>query len=260
MKKINIIKLESISKKYDLKRFSSKKFAFFENSKNNDEHKVTWALKDVNFQVKAGQKIGIVGPNGSGKTTLLKIIAGISRPTGGSIIRNGKIVAILDLGHGFHPELTGRENIYINAMSLGMLKSEIDSKIKDIIAFADIGNYINYPFYTYSQGMKFRLACAVSLAYQADLLIIDEVIISGDLNFQKKILDMLAYLQSNSNMATIICSHNPQTLWAFANEFFVMENGRLRKINKKEVTRMSLDAHNQFHDAFRSKGIFVKQS
>lgn len=260
MKKNNTItELKNVNKKYNLKRFSKKSLPFFK--KNNDKKKTaetTWALKNINFQIKSGQKIGITGPNGSGKTTLLKIMAGISRPTSGEISVKGKIAAILDLEHGFHPELTGVENIYLNAMSLGMLKSEVDEKLNDIIAFADIGSYINYPFYTYSQGMKFRLACSVSLAYKADLLIIDEVLVSGDFNFQKKVLDMLIDLQSNSKMATIICSHNPQTLWAFANEFFLMESGQLKKVSRKEIAKMSLDLHNQFHETFRSKDIFIK--
>ena len=256
MKKSKIvIDLKGIGKKYNL-GFFTKKFPFF--SKKSGKSDVKWALKNINLKVKAGQKIGITGPNGSGKTTLLKIMSGITSPTEGSITYNGKIAAILDLEHGFNPDLTGIENIYLNAISLGMLKSEVDERIDEIIDFADIGDYINYPFYTYSQGMKFRLACSVSLVYEADLLIIDEVLISGDFDFQKKVLDVLVKMQTDTKMATIICSHNPQTLWAFADEYYLMQDGILKKINKRKITKMSLDVHEQFHHAFRTKDIFKK--
>ena len=144
------------------------------------------ALNNINLTINKGGKIGIIGPNGSGKTTLLKIIAGITTPTSGTVETHGKIVSLIDLEAGFHPDLTGEQNIYLNGMLLGMSKDEIRQKLHHIIAFADIKQFIDAPLFTYSEGMKLRLGFSVATHSNPDILILDEGISAGDVAFQKK--------------------------------------------------------------------------
>ena len=144
------------------------------------------ALNDVSLTIKKGEKIGIIGPNGSGKTTLLKIIAGITTPTSGMIETHGKIVSLIDLEAGFHPDLTGEQNIYLNGMLLGMSKKEIRKMFNAIIRFADIGKFIDAPLFMYSSGMKLRLGFAVAVHANPDILILDEGFSVGDKKFQEK--------------------------------------------------------------------------
>lgn len=145
-----------------------------------------WALRDVNLTIRKGERVGIIGPNGSGKTTLLKIIAGITTPTAGTIETHGNIISLIDLEAGFHPDLTGIQNVYLNGMLLGMSKKEIARQLPDIIAFADIGSFIDAPLFTYSQGMKLRLGFSVAVHASPDILILDEGLSVGDGEFQKK--------------------------------------------------------------------------
>jgi len=146
------IKLTNVSKKYIVRHEKPTLVEKLINGKKEE----FWALKDINLEIKRGEKIGIIGPNGSGKTTLLKLITGISSPTSGTIERNGEIISLIDLEAGFHPDLTGIQNIYLNGMIIGMNKTEINSKLKKIIDYADIGRFIDVPLFTYSEGMKFR--------------------------------------------------------------------------------------------------------
>ena len=144
------------------------------------------ALKNINLTIKKGEKVGIIGPNGSGKTTLLKIISGITSPTSGKVETFGKTVSLIDLEAGFHPDLTGYQNIFLNAMVLGMKRKEIESKIKDIISFADIGKFIDVPLFTYSEGMKLRLGFSIAVHAEPEILILDENMSAGDANFHQK--------------------------------------------------------------------------
>lgn len=144
------------------------------------------ALNSVSLDVYKGEKIGIIGANGSGKTSLLKIISGITTPTSGSLVVSGKVVSIINLEAGFHPDLSGEENIYLNAMLLQMKKKEIDTQLKNIIAFADIGKFIDAPLYTYSSGMKLRLGFSIAVHSNPDILVVDEALAVGDQNFKIK--------------------------------------------------------------------------
>ena len=156
------------------------------------EHLITgkcedfWALKNINLEILKGEKVGIIGPNGSGKTTLLKIISGITSQTSGVVKTSGKVVSLIDLEAGFHPDLTGIQNIFLNGMLLGMRKKEINNKLKEIISFADIGQFIDTPLFTYSAGMKLRLGFSVAVYADPEILVLDESLTTGDENFQRK--------------------------------------------------------------------------
>ncbi len=145
-----------------------------------------WALQDVNLQIRKGEKVGFHGPNGAGKTTLLKIIAGISAPTTGKVKTKGRIISLIDLEAGFHPDLTGQENIFLNGLVIGMSREETKAKFAQIVDFAGIGDFITAPLYTYSSGMKLRLGFSVAVHAEPDILLLDEVMNMGDEKFRKK--------------------------------------------------------------------------
>lgn len=166
-----------------------------------------WALKDVSFEIKKGETVGIIGRNGSGKSTLLQMICGTLNPTSGNIETNGRIAALLELGSGFNPEFTGHENVYMNASVLGLNKQEIDERFDDIVAFAEIGDFVNQPVKTYSSGMMVRLAFAVIAHVDADILVIDEALAVGDVFFQQKCMRFLRALQDNGG-TVIFVSHD----------------------------------------------------
>ncbi len=170
-------------------------------------HKSFLALNDVSFNVPIGQSVGIIGDNGAGKSTLLKIIAGTLTPTSGNIIKNGSLAALLELGAGFHPEFTGRQNIYLNASLLGLRKNEIKKIEKEIIEFAELEDFIDIPVKTYSSGMYVRLAFSIATSINPDILIIDEALSVGDQHFQKKCIDrMHKFIKSGKTI--IFCSHS----------------------------------------------------
>jgi len=187
------------------------------------------ALNNVSLEIKKGEHIGIVGPNGSGKTTLLKIISGITKQTNGSVLTQGKIASLIDLEAGFQPDLTGKENIFLNGMLMGITRAELQTKLKQIIEFADIGKFIYQPFFTYSAGMKFRLAFAVAVVSNCEILLLDELFVSGDINFQHKSMRKLISIQnSQRRITTVICSHVPAFMWNFADKFYELKSGILK--------------------------------
>lgn len=177
------IELKNVTKHYVLHH---EKPTFSERLVHRTKKEVFTALDDISLTIYKGEKVGIIGKNGAGKTTLLKIIAGITTPNSGSIKTKGKIVSLIDLEAGFHPDLTGEENIYLNGLIIGMSKREIKQKINEIIEFADIGQFIDAPMYTYSAGMKLRLGFSVAVHADPDILILDEGITAGDQDFQEK--------------------------------------------------------------------------
>ena len=196
-----------------------------------------WILKDINLIIQKGEKVGIIGPNGSGKTTLLKIITGITQVNRGNVRVSGRIASMLELDAGFNPELSGRENLRLNGMLMGMRKSQIEPKIPEIIDFSGIGKFIDAPFHTYSQGMKFRLAFSVAIKGEFDILIMDEVFVSGDLEFQKKSIDAIQKLQQVRNITTIVCSHIPGFVWVLANTFYKINKSNISKITPQEIQK-----------------------
>lgn len=183
-----------------------------------------WALRDVSFEVKRGETVGIVGRNGSGKSTLLQIICGTLSPSGGSVQTSGRIAALLELGSGFNPEFTGRENVYMNAAVLGLGKPEIDARFDEIVAFADIGDFIEQPVKTYSSGMMVRLAFAVAINVDPEILIVDEALSVGDELFQRKCFSRIETIRAQG--ATILfVSHSGSTVVELCDHAILMDAG-----------------------------------
>lgn len=189
-----------------------------------------WALKDLNFDIKQGDRVGIIGHNGAGKSTLLKILSQITSPTEGSIKIKGRIASLLEVGTGFHAELTGRENIFMNGAILGMSHAEIDSKVNDIIEFSEIGEHIDTPVKRYSSGMYVRLAFAVAAHLDSEILIADEVLAVGDAAFQKKALGKMNELSTGQGRTVLFVSHNMSQIKNLCNKGIVLQKGQvLRK-------------------------------
>ena len=184
------------------------------------------ALDDVSLKVNEGEIVGIVGHNGSGKSTLLKIISRITAPTSGKVTLRGRVGSLLEVGTGFHAELTGRENIYVNGSILGMSQAEIDRHFDEIVAFADIGNFLDTPVKRYSSGMYVRLAFAVAAHLQPEILLVDEVLAVGDANFQKKCLGKMGEIGA-SGRTVVFVSHNLQAIMRLCSRAFLLDHGKL---------------------------------
>lgn len=218
------IKLYDVSKKYEIHHEKPTLVEKFVKGKNE----TFWALKNINLTIKKGERVGIIGPNGSGKTTLLKIITGITMPTTGTKYTYGKIVSLIDLEAGFHSDLTGIQNIYLNGMLLGLSKKTITKKIRSIIAFAGIKQFIDIPMFTYSEGMKLRLGFAIAVHTDPEILILDEVMSAGDEEFlvksQKKISQFLSM-----NKTILISSHWQSYIKKNCNRIIFVHNGHIEK-------------------------------
>jgi len=212
-------------------------------------HKEFWALKDVSFEIKKGETVGIIGRNGSGKSTLLQMICGTLNPTSGSIQTSGRVAALLELGSGFNPEFTGRENVYMNGAVLGLSKEEIDARFDDVVAFADIGDFIEQPVKTYSSGMMVRLAFAVIAHVDADILTIDEALAVGDAFFTQK---CMRFLRSFMNTGTVLfVSHDTSSVKSLCNRAIWLEKGGvLQEGSPKDVCELYLQA---FYEAQQGK-------
>jgi|SRR3989344_3914300 len=185
------------------------------------------ALSDVNLTVYQGERVGILGPNGSGKTTLLKIITGITTPTSGTVVANGRVVSLISLDAGFHGDLSGVQNIYLNGLLLGMKKPEIDAKLRRIVEYAALGRYIDVPLFTYSSGMRMRLGFAVAIHSEPDILILDEMIQVGDQRFQDKTQKTLTDLVKKKRITIIASSHNPEKFKYLFKRIIEVKNGRV---------------------------------
>lgn len=237
MKKEIVIQLNKVTKSYTLHH---QKPTLSEQILNGFHKEKFIALDDMSLEIKKGEKVGIIGRNGSGKTTLLKIIAGISTPNKGTVRTTGKVVSLIDIEAGFHPDLTGEENIYLNGLVIGMTKSEIESKFYQIVDFAGIGKFIDTPLYTYSQGMKLRLGFAVAVHSDPDILILDEGIIAGDDNFQQK-LSLRIKEFFDQQKTVIIVSHWMDFLEENCTKIIWISQGKVKKQGDVKVIKQYLN-------------------
>ena len=214
-----------------------------ENNRVENGGKYVWALKDINLNVKKGEVVGIIGKNGAGKSTLLKLLSKVTRPTTGKIISRGKTASLLEVGTGFHQELSGRENIYLNGAILGMSKIEINDKIDEIIEFSGCQRYIDTPVKRYSSGMFVRLAFAVAAHLEPDILIVDEVLAVGDAEFQKKAIGKMQNIANKGGRTVLFVSHNMTSIKALCNRAVLMENGKIVKDgNQSEIINYYLNS------------------
>lgn len=226
------IKVEGLSKCYQiydtprdrLKQFVMPRLQRMLGFSPKQHYREFWALKDVSFQVKKGETVGIVGRNGSGKSTLLQIICGTLNPTEGMVTAHGRIAALLELGSGFNPEFTGRENIHMNAAVLGLSDEEIDARFDEIVSFADIGDFIDQPVKAYSSGMVVRLAFAVAINVAPEILIVDEALAVGDAAFQRKCMRKISEL-SDAGVTLLFVSHDMETVKKICSEALYLARG-----------------------------------
>ncbi|HVZ21449.1 MAG TPA: ABC transporter ATP-binding protein [Vicinamibacterales bacterium] len=235
-----IIEVKGISKKYRLGKFGATSFReelerWWENRRNKTPTKRKesntdfWSLKDVSFDVQPGEVLGVIGKNGAGKSTLLKIISRITEPTEGQIVIDGRVASLLEVGTGFHPELTGRENIYLNGAILGMTRAEIARKFDAIVEFAEVTRFLDTPVKHYSSGMYVRLAFAVAAHLEPDVLIIDEVLAVGDADFQKKCMGKMEEVAGQEHRTILFVSHNMVAVKSMCHRAIWLENGRVRE-------------------------------
>ena len=243
------IKAENISKQYrlgevgtgtlshDLNRLWSKvrgkEDPYLKIGEANDrtfkgESDYVWSLRDINFEIEQGDAVGIIGRNGAGKSTLLKLLSKVTKPTTGSFKVNGRIASLLEVGTGFNPEMTGRENIYLNGAILGMRRHEIARKIDEIIAFSGVERYIDTPVKRYSSGMYVRLAFAVAAYLESEILIVDEVLAVGDAEFQKKCLGKMGDVSKNEGRTVLFVSHNMGAIQNLCQKAILLKNGGIQ--------------------------------
>ena len=186
-----------------------------------------WALKDISFKIKAGERVGIMGKNGAGKSTLLKILSRITTPTTGSIISRGQVTSLLEVGTGFHPDLTGRENVFLNGSIMGMTKSEIKNKFNQIVEFSEVEKFLDTPVKHYSSGMQVRLAFSVAAHLTPDILILDEVLSVGDYHFQQKCIKRMEEI-SQSGCTVIFVSHNIDAIEKYCKRAILLVDGKVK--------------------------------
>ncbi len=231
-----VISVENISKCYQIGEFGSGSLRndiqeWFRKKKENLNEIISnknWSLKNVSFEINRGDIVGIIGSNGAGKSTLLKILSKVTSPTNGKIKGKGKIASLLEVGTGFHPDLTGRENIFLNGAILGMRKKEIERNLDNIISFSGVGKYIDTPVKRYSSGMYVRLAFAVAAHLESDILIVDEVLSVGDAAFQKKCIGKISELSRIQGKTVLFVSHNLNSIRSLCNRALFLEKGSLK--------------------------------
>lgn len=245
----SVISVENLSKKYIIghqkqerytslrdvltdgaKRFTDKLIHPFAKPADDPTHEEFWALKDVSFDIQQGDRVGIIGRNGAGKSTLLKILSRITEPTSGKVSIKGRVASLLEVGTGFHPELTGRENIFLNGAILGMSKVEIKSKFDEIVAFAEVEKFLDTPVKRYSSGMYVRLAFAVAAHLEPEILIVDEVLAVGDAQFQKKCLGKMEEVSTQGGRTVLFVSHQMGSIMQFCNKALLLDKGEVAQM------------------------------
>jgi lipopolysaccharide transport system ATP-binding protein len=245
-----IIRAENLGKQYQIGASRAPYLTFRESlvetvrapfRKFREETDTLWALRDVNFEINQGDTVGIIGRNGAGKSTLLKVLSRITEPTTGRVELYGRIASLLEVGTGFHPELTGRENIFLNGAILGMKRGEIEKKFDEIVAFAEIEKFLETPVKRYSSGMYVRLAFAVAAHLEPEVLVVDEVLAVGDASFQKKCLGKMQDVSQTEGRTVLFVSHNITAVESLCTKGLLLRNGELVKSgNIKDVTNAYL--------------------
>lgn len=280
-----VIKAENISKQYrlgqvgtgtishDLNRFwhkvRGKEDPYLKIGETNDRStrgnsEYVWSLQDINFEIQQGDAVGIIGRNGAGKSTLLKILSRVTKPTAGTIYTKGRIASLLEVGTGFHPEMTGRENIFLNGAILGMTRKEISRKFDEIVDFAGVERYVDTPVKRYSSGMYVRLAFAVAAHLESEILIVDEVLAVGDAEFQKKCLGKMGDVSKGEGRTVLFVSHNMAAVQKLCTTGIYLEKGRLglqdnmqNVINEYKFSRVN-ENKNHFIES-STKEVFIKE-
>ena len=228
-----MIEVKNVSKKFKIykdKATTLKERLLFLRSKRYDDF---WALSDINLTIEKGTTVGLIGHNGSGKSTLLKLITKIIYPTLGTITTHGRVSSLLELGAGFHPDFSGRENIYINASIFGLSKKEIDRRLESIIEFSELRDFIDSPIRTYSSGMYTRLAFSVAVHVDPDILLIDEILAVGDVNFQKKCINQIKEFKKRG-VTMVFVSHNMADVLEICDSVVWLEKGKIREMGKTD--------------------------
>ncbi len=255
MKKNLAIKVQNLGKKYKIGK--SKKYLtlrdslvnFIQKPFSQSETEEIWALKNVSFEVKKGEVLGIIGANGAGKSTLLKILTQITKPTTGKIKLCGRVSSLLEVGTGFHSELTGRENIYMNGSILGMTKKEIEEKFDEIVDFSGLKKFLDTPVKRYSSGMRVRLAFSVAAHLEPEILLIDEVLAVGDAEFQKKCLGKMEDVSQQAGRTVLFVSHNMIAVRNLCKKVIWLEKGKIRQIgNAEAVTNTYYQENIKYND------------
>lgn len=276
-----VIKVENLSKAYqigqigtgtlskDIDRFWQTKILgkedpFLKIGETNDRSKkgdsnIVWSLKDISFEVNQGDAVGIIGKNGAGKSTLLKLLSRVTSPTTGEMKVKGRIASLLEVGTGFHPELSGRENIYLNGAILGMRKKEITRKLDEIIDFSGVERYVDTPVKRYSSGMYVRLAFAVAAHLESEILIVDEVLAVGDAEFQKKCLGKMGAISKGEGRTVLFVSHNMAAVQNLCNKGIVLIDGSTGfKGEVNESVNFYLNSDNKLNESKFFKNIQIK--
>jgi lipopolysaccharide transport system ATP-binding protein len=274
------IKAENISKQYrlgevgtgtlshDLNRFWHKirgnEDPYLQIGESNDRtakgnSDYVWSLRDINFEIEQGDAVGIIGRNGAGKSTLLKLLSKVTKPTTGNFKVNGRIASLLEVGTGFNPEMTGRENIYLNGAILGMRRHEITRKFDEIVDFSGVERYIDTPVKRYSSGMYVRLAFAVAAHLESEILIVDEVLAVGDAEFQKKCLGKMGDVSKGEGRTVLFVSHNMSSVRQLCNKGVFLENGRLFQSGNIDET-VSLYVNGSQNNSTEIKNLIRQQS
>ncbi|SHL02482.1 ABC transporter ATP-binding protein [Chryseobacterium polytrichastri] len=262
------LKAENISKQYrlgqvgtgtlshDLNRFwhqlRGKEDPYLRIGETNDrtskgDSEYVWSLRDIDFEIEQGDAVGIIGRNGAGKSTLLKLLSKVTKPTTGQIFTNGRIASLLEVGTGFHPEMTGRENVFLNGAILGMTRKEITRKFDEIVNFSGVERYIDTPVKRYSSGMYVRLAFAVAAHLESEILIVDEVLAVGDAEFQKKCLAKMSDVTKDQGRTILFVSHNMTAIKSLCNKGIVLSNGN---IIYNGITERALSMYNGDKQSF----------
>ena len=271
----SIIEVKGLSKKYILSHEGQEKYTALRdviankvkglvNRQQNlkaPSQEEFWALKDVEFNIKQGDRVGIIGRNGAGKSTLLKILSRITEPTRGRITLKGRVASLLEVGTGFHPELTGRENIFLNGAILGMSRQEIRSKFDEIVDFAEVEKFLDTPVKRYSSGMYVRLAFAIAAHLEPEILLVDEVLAGGDAQFQKKCLGKMEDVSKVGGRTVLFVSHNMGTILQLCNTSILLNQGKIEQIGKSssivEAYYQSNSSKNLFKVNDKSE-VFIK--